>query len=479
MPACTRVARSRTSTSGHPPRRRGAAPTAQRCAAGRRRRALGGCGAGRASTPGSRRCGGATSTGSATGPAALDPLRAAEVLGLAPPGRRGRDGRGGRGLLGEHDFAAFCRRREGASTVRTLLRLEPVRQGEGLVETTVVADAFCHNMVRALMGALLAVGEGRLPADEPARILAAGVRDPRVEVLPGARADPRGGRLPAGRRAGGARRAGAGTAGGPRMSEHYFSARPGSPLRYADVAAQVWGHDLALRSASGVFSHGKVDLGTGCCVRTAAPDPAARTLLDLGCGYGRARGGAGPGRCRGPRCGRSTSTSGRWRPTRANADRRTGSATGCTGATPDDVPADLPSTRSGPTRRIRIGKPAVHELLLELAAAAGSRRPGGHGHRPQPRRGLLPALAASSRAGPATRLGSAKGFRVFEIRRPELTRPAARPPPFRGRPDNSWSPRWSVAHRRLVPRGTRGAGGDPFRAARRAGAARRHRLPGR
>ncbi len=47
-----------------------------------------------------------------------------------------------------------------------------------------VADAFCHHMVRALMGALVAVGEGRLPVEEPARILAAGARDPRVQVLP-------------------------------------------------------------------------------------------------------------------------------------------------------------------------------------------------------------------------------------------------------------------------------------------------------
>ncbi len=118
-------------------------------------------------------------------PDRLDPLRRHEVLGWRRPVDVAAMGEAAGGLLGEHDFAAFCRRRAGASTVRTLLRLEPVRQGEGLVETTVVADAFCHSMVRALMGALLAVGEGRLPADEPARLLAGGVRDPRVEVLPG------------------------------------------------------------------------------------------------------------------------------------------------------------------------------------------------------------------------------------------------------------------------------------------------------
>ena len=85
-------------------------------------------------------------------------------------------------LLGEHDFAAFCRRRDGASTVRTLLRLDWSRAGPALAEATVVADAFCHNMVRALVGALLRVGDGRRPAGWPAEVLAARVRDPAVPV---------------------------------------------------------------------------------------------------------------------------------------------------------------------------------------------------------------------------------------------------------------------------------------------------------
>jgi tRNA pseudouridine38-40 synthase len=89
-----------------------------------------------------------------------------------------------RACLGEHDFAAFCRRREGASTVRSLVRLDWVRTTPALVEATVVADAFCHNMVRALTGALLRVGDGSKPPGWPAQVLAAGVRDPGVPVLP-------------------------------------------------------------------------------------------------------------------------------------------------------------------------------------------------------------------------------------------------------------------------------------------------------
>jgi tRNA pseudouridine38-40 synthase len=87
-------------------------------------------------------------------------------------------------LLGEHDFAAFCRRRDGATTIRTLLELSVARNPAGVIETTVRADAFCHSMVRSLMGALVAVGEHRQDADWVADILAAKTRDSRVKVMP-------------------------------------------------------------------------------------------------------------------------------------------------------------------------------------------------------------------------------------------------------------------------------------------------------
>jgi tRNA pseudouridine38-40 synthase len=87
-------------------------------------------------------------------------------------------------LLGEHDFAAFCRKREGATTVRALRRLDWARDTDGTVVGCVVADAFCHNMVRALVGALLPVGEGSRPATWPSQVLAAAVRDPGVRVVP-------------------------------------------------------------------------------------------------------------------------------------------------------------------------------------------------------------------------------------------------------------------------------------------------------
>ncbi|MEU6946673.1 tRNA pseudouridine(38-40) synthase TruA [Streptomyces sp. NPDC046182] len=86
-------------------------------------------------------------------------------------------------LVGEHDFAAYCKKREGATTIRTLQELRWERRPGGVLEATVKADAFCHNMVRSLVGALLFVGDGHRPVEWPAKVLAAGVRDSAVHVV--------------------------------------------------------------------------------------------------------------------------------------------------------------------------------------------------------------------------------------------------------------------------------------------------------
>jgi len=113
-----------------------------------------------------------------------DPLRRRDTLRWARPLDPERMVLAARGLLGEHDFAAYCRRRAGATTVRELRRLDVARGPDGVLTSYVEADAFCHSMVRALTGALLAVGEGRRPVGFPAEVLAAGARDPRVAVAP-------------------------------------------------------------------------------------------------------------------------------------------------------------------------------------------------------------------------------------------------------------------------------------------------------
>jgi tRNA pseudouridine38-40 synthase len=86
-------------------------------------------------------------------------------------------------LLGQHDFAAFCRRREGATTIRVLLDLGVERDGD-VVTVRASADAFCHSMVRSLVGALLAVGEGRRAPGWPAQLLTRRQRADEVAVAP-------------------------------------------------------------------------------------------------------------------------------------------------------------------------------------------------------------------------------------------------------------------------------------------------------
>jgi tRNA pseudouridine38-40 synthase len=113
----------------------------------------------------------------------LDPLRRREVLvGRGPLDLDPMNAASAR-LLGLRDFAAYCRQREGASTVRTLLEYSWSREA-GLLVARVVADAFCHSMVRALVGAVLEVGRGQRPVDWPAAVLAARVRDPAAPVVP-------------------------------------------------------------------------------------------------------------------------------------------------------------------------------------------------------------------------------------------------------------------------------------------------------
>ena len=116
-------------------------------------------------------------------PARADPLRRHDTLWSSRPLDLAAMNEASRAFLGEHDFAAFCRRRPGATTIRTLRALSWRRADDGTAVATVTADAFCHNMVRALVGALLAVGEGRRPPGWPAQVLAAAVRDPAVRVV--------------------------------------------------------------------------------------------------------------------------------------------------------------------------------------------------------------------------------------------------------------------------------------------------------
>ncbi|WP_329135512.1 tRNA pseudouridine(38-40) synthase TruA [Streptomyces sp. NBC_01476] len=116
-------------------------------------------------------------------PGGVDPLLRGHVLWHDRPVDVAAMNEAAALLLGEHDFAAYCKKREGATTIRTLLDLRWERTAEGLAEATVRADAFCHNMVRALIGAMVLVGDGHRPVTFPAAVLAGRVRDSAVRVL--------------------------------------------------------------------------------------------------------------------------------------------------------------------------------------------------------------------------------------------------------------------------------------------------------
>ena len=85
-------------------------------------------------------------------------------------------------LIGLHDFAAYCKPRVGATTIRTLLDYSWHRDEKGVLVAGVRADAFCHSMVRSLVGASVAVGTGRLTVDDVVRLRDAGLRTSEFKV---------------------------------------------------------------------------------------------------------------------------------------------------------------------------------------------------------------------------------------------------------------------------------------------------------
>lgn len=109
-------------------------------------------------------------------PWGVDPLRRNDTLGWGRALDVDRMNAASQALLGLNDFAAFCKQREGATTIRELQRLQWERVERHLVRVHVAADAFCHSMVRSLVGELLHVGDGRRNERWPGELLGGGVR---------------------------------------------------------------------------------------------------------------------------------------------------------------------------------------------------------------------------------------------------------------------------------------------------------------
>jgi tRNA pseudouridine38-40 synthase len=113
----------------------------------------------------------------------VDPITRGFVVGWPRPLDADAMNTAAQRLVGLHDFVAFCKWRAEATTIRTIQEFAVHRQDD-LVTVSVRADAFCHSMVRSLVGALLAVGEGRQPADWPAALLGRDRRADEVTVAP-------------------------------------------------------------------------------------------------------------------------------------------------------------------------------------------------------------------------------------------------------------------------------------------------------
>ena len=196
--------------------------------------------------------------------------------------------------------------------------------------------------------------------------------------------------------------------------DHYFSADPAAPFQRAQVRAHVWGHELDLTSGSGVFAQGRLDIGTAVLFRETEP-PAGGRILDLGCGYGV----IGLAVCvAAPDATVTAVDVNRRAVLLANENAEAlGVADRYHAMTPDEVPAGEKYDEIWSNPPIRIGKAALHELMLTWLPRL----------EPHGRAVLVVGknLGADSlhrwlgeQGWPTVRLASAKGFRVLETRRP-------------------------------------------------------------
>lgn len=118
----------------------------------------------------------------ADAPPAYDPLTRNHVLHWPRPLDLAAMNLAAVDLLGLNDYTSFCKAREGATSIRRVERLDWSRDEQGTATMTVLADAFCHSMVRALVGCLLAIGEGRRDVGWAREMLARAERSSEIHI---------------------------------------------------------------------------------------------------------------------------------------------------------------------------------------------------------------------------------------------------------------------------------------------------------
>jgi 16S rRNA (guanine1207-N2)-methyltransferase len=199
------------------------------------------------------------------------------------------------------------------------------------------------------------------------------------------------------------------------VNEHYFAAEPASRLTRLPVTADVWGHRLDLVSASGVFAAGRVDTGTAVLFRSTAPPSTGTTFLDLGCGYGLIACALAKTRPQATVWGVDVNQ----RALRLTAENaaRVGAADRVRTSTPETVPAEVQFDQIWSNPPVRVGKPALHALLLQWLPRVA---PDGTATLVVGRNLGADSLQRWLRTQgyACDRLASAKGFRVLQVRAP-------------------------------------------------------------
>jgi 16S rRNA (guanine1207-N2)-methyltransferase len=197
------------------------------------------------------------------------------------------------------------------------------------------------------------------------------------------------------------------------MPEHYFSADPAVPFEREAFTAELWGHELRFDTGSGVFSRGHLDHATAVLFKELEP-PVQGQFLDLGCGYGV----IGLAIAKAVPLANVTAVDVNERALLLANDnaRAAGLASRFVACLPEQVPSDQVFDEIWSNPPIRIGKEALHELLLTWLPRLA---PGG-------RMVMVVGknLGADSlqrwlgeRGWPTQRLASNKGFRVLETKR--------------------------------------------------------------
>lgn len=198
------------------------------------------------------------------------------------------------------------------------------------------------------------------------------------------------------------------------MSDHYFTGEPAAADRRTDTVASIFGRNFTFTTASGVFAREGLDKATEILLRASTTPPPGSTVLDLGTGWG-------PIACALAACSEGTvvhavdTNSRALALTRLNAERA-GVGDRVLTFTPDEAPAPATYDEIWSNPPIRIGKTALHAMLLRwlphLSTAGTARLVVGKN------------LGADSlqhwlidQGWPTTRQVSVKGFRVLLVRR--------------------------------------------------------------